>query len=175
MPECWLCSLAMPNMLVGGAPLSWQCHLQGWLQRVRLLKQNKLEIRILKKISGEVRPGRLTLLLGPPSSGAPPTQALWPMPHLQHRQYFVGFCACVVECPPLLSQHLAVCMLRALVVQTVRGRLWSSSGLPQACCQPCMGSWACPCASQCLAVSGVWDLRSCGLPLNSERTAMGLV
>ena len=63
----------MFTMLSGGSPLSWQCHLQGWLQRVRLLKQNKQEIRILKKISGEVRPGRLTLLLGPPSSGGGPT------------------------------------------------------------------------------------------------------
>ena len=36
---------------------------------MRLLKQNKQEIRILKNISGEVRPGQLTLLLGPPSSG----------------------------------------------------------------------------------------------------------
>eukprot|EP00891_Asterochloris_glomerata_P006227 jgi/Astpho2/6227/Aster-03635 len=48
---------------------SYKGFVVGWLQKGRLLKQNKLEIRILKKISGEIRPGRLTLLLGPPSSG----------------------------------------------------------------------------------------------------------
>ena len=45
------------------------CNLQGALQRVRLMPSTKRRVTILHGLSGVLRPGRLTLLLGPPSSG----------------------------------------------------------------------------------------------------------
>ena len=43
--------------------------LQGCLRRLRLLPQNKQRLTVLAGCSGTLRPGRLTLLLGPPASG----------------------------------------------------------------------------------------------------------
>ena len=43
--------------------------LQGVLQRVRLMPSTKRRVTILHPMSGVLKPGRLTLLLGPPSSG----------------------------------------------------------------------------------------------------------
>lgn len=43
--------------------------LQNALQSVRLMKPNKHRFRILDDISGCLRPGRITLLLGPPGAG----------------------------------------------------------------------------------------------------------
>ena len=44
-------------------------HAQGALQRLRLMPSTKRRVTILHGLSGVLRPGRLTLLLGPPSSG----------------------------------------------------------------------------------------------------------
>lgn len=43
--------------------------LQGLLQRLRIMRSTKKRFNILSGLSGTIRPGRLTLLLGPPSSG----------------------------------------------------------------------------------------------------------
>lgn len=43
--------------------------LQGLLRRLHLLPQNKQRLTVLHGCSGTLKPGRLTLLLGPPSSG----------------------------------------------------------------------------------------------------------
>ena len=43
--------------------------LQGVLQAVRLMKPNKQQFRILDDVSGYLRPGKITLLLGPPGAG----------------------------------------------------------------------------------------------------------
>ena len=43
--------------------------LQGLLQRLRIMRSTKKRFNILNGLSGTIRPGRLTLLLGPPSSG----------------------------------------------------------------------------------------------------------
>ena len=43
--------------------------LQGWLQQLRIMRSTKKRISILNGLSGTIQPGRLTLLLGPPSSG----------------------------------------------------------------------------------------------------------
>ena len=43
--------------------------LQGLLQRLRIMPSTKKRFNILNGLSGTIRPGRLTLLLGPPSSG----------------------------------------------------------------------------------------------------------
>jgi ABC-type multidrug transport system ATPase subunit len=43
--------------------------LQGVLQRLRLMPSTKRRITILHSMRGVLKPGRLTLLLGPPSSG----------------------------------------------------------------------------------------------------------
>jgi ABC-type uncharacterized transport system ATPase subunit len=43
--------------------------LQGCLRRLRLLPQNKQRLTVLAGCSGALKPGRLTLLLGPPASG----------------------------------------------------------------------------------------------------------
>ena len=43
--------------------------LQGCLRRLRLLPQNKQRLTVLAGCSGTLKPGRLTLLLGPPASG----------------------------------------------------------------------------------------------------------
>ena len=43
--------------------------LQGLLQRLRVMPSTKKRFNILNGLSGTIRPGRLTLLLGPPSSG----------------------------------------------------------------------------------------------------------
>lgn len=43
--------------------------MQGLLQRLRIMRSSKLQINILNGLSGTIKPGRLTLLLGPPSSG----------------------------------------------------------------------------------------------------------
>jgi ABC-type multidrug transport system ATPase subunit len=42
---------------------------QGVLQSLRLMRTTKKDITILQGLSGSIKPGRLTLLLGPPSSG----------------------------------------------------------------------------------------------------------
>lgn len=42
---------------------------QGWLQRLHLIRSTKKKVSILKGLTGTIKPGRLTLLLGPPSSG----------------------------------------------------------------------------------------------------------
>ena len=43
--------------------------MQSVLQAVRLMKPDKQHFRILDNISGVLRPGRITLLLGPPGAG----------------------------------------------------------------------------------------------------------
>ena len=43
--------------------------LQYVLQKAYILRPDKRRLVILDKISGVLKPGRLTLLLGPPSSG----------------------------------------------------------------------------------------------------------
>ena len=43
--------------------------LQSGLQKLRIMKPNKQHFRILDDISGALRPGRITLLLGPPGAG----------------------------------------------------------------------------------------------------------
>ncbi len=43
--------------------------MQSALQKVRLMKPNKQHFRILDDLSGTLRPGRITLLLGPPGAG----------------------------------------------------------------------------------------------------------
>ena len=53
----------------GPSRLSCGVTLQGVLQRVRLMPSTKRRVTILHGLSGVLRPGRLTLLLGPPSSG----------------------------------------------------------------------------------------------------------
>ena len=45
------------------------CVLQGLLQKLRLMPSTKRRVTILHPMSGVLKPGRLTLLLGPPSSG----------------------------------------------------------------------------------------------------------
>jgi len=42
---------------------------EGWLRGVRLLPRNAQQLQVLDGCSGVLRPGRLTLLLGPPASG----------------------------------------------------------------------------------------------------------
>lgn len=42
---------------------------QGWLRGLRLLPRNAQQLQVLDGCSGVLRPGRLTLLLGPPASG----------------------------------------------------------------------------------------------------------
>ncbi|EIE26053.1 ATP-binding cassette transporter [Coccomyxa subellipsoidea C-169] len=42
---------------------------EGLLQRLRLMRSTKKNISILKGLTGTIKPGRLTLLLGPPASG----------------------------------------------------------------------------------------------------------
>lgn len=42
---------------------------QGILQMLRLIRSSKQDVTVLKGLSGTIKPGRLTLLLGPPSSG----------------------------------------------------------------------------------------------------------
>ncbi|CAL8470297.1 g9839 [Coccomyxa elongata] len=42
---------------------------EGWLQRLHLIRSTKKKVSILKGLTGTIKPGRLTLLLGPPSSG----------------------------------------------------------------------------------------------------------
>ena len=42
---------------------------QGVLQKLRIMRSTKKRINILSGLSGTIKPGRLTLLLGPPSSG----------------------------------------------------------------------------------------------------------
>ena len=42
---------------------------QGWLRGARLLRRNVQRLQVLEGCSGVLRPGRLTLLLGPPASG----------------------------------------------------------------------------------------------------------
>lgn len=43
--------------------------LQSGLQKLRIMKPHKQHFRILDGISGALRPGRITLLLGPPGAG----------------------------------------------------------------------------------------------------------
>ncbi|KAI3517159.1 hypothetical protein L1887_16368 [Cichorium endivia] len=43
--------------------------IEGFLQFIRLVPSNKQVLKILQDVSGIVRPSRMTLLLGPPSSG----------------------------------------------------------------------------------------------------------
>ena len=43
--------------------------LQGLLQTLRIMKPNKHKFRILDDMSGVLKPGRITLLLGPPGAG----------------------------------------------------------------------------------------------------------
>ncbi len=43
--------------------------LQGWLRGARLLPRNAQRLQVLDGCSGVLKPGRLTLLLGPPASG----------------------------------------------------------------------------------------------------------
>ena len=45
------------------------CCFQVLLQRLRVMPSTKKQISILSGLSGTIKPGRLTLLLGPPSSG----------------------------------------------------------------------------------------------------------
>ena len=42
---------------------------QGVLQKLHIMRSTKKRINILSGLSGTIKPGRLTLLLGPPSSG----------------------------------------------------------------------------------------------------------
>ena len=42
---------------------------QGWLRGARVLPRNVQRLQVLAGCSGVLRPGRLTLLLGPPASG----------------------------------------------------------------------------------------------------------
>ena len=42
---------------------------QGVLQKLHIMRSSKKRINILSGLSGTIKPGRLTLLLGPPSSG----------------------------------------------------------------------------------------------------------
>ena len=42
---------------------------QSVLQVLRIMKPNKQHFRILDDMSGVLRPGRITLLLGPPGAG----------------------------------------------------------------------------------------------------------
>jgi ABC-type lipoprotein export system ATPase subunit len=44
-------------------------HVQGVLQQLHILGRNKQRIDVLQGVSGVIKPGRFTLLLGPPSSG----------------------------------------------------------------------------------------------------------
>jgi len=66
-------ALALVAEAVGEMPsgfcLSFAAFLQGLLQRLRILRSTKQRISILNGLSGTIKPGRLTLLLGPPSSG----------------------------------------------------------------------------------------------------------
>jgi len=56
--------------LVGsGHPVPQLPLLQGLLRRARLLPRNQQRLTVLSGCSGVLRPGRLTLLLGPPASG----------------------------------------------------------------------------------------------------------
>ena len=43
--------------------------MQSILQKLRIIKPNKQHFRILDEISGVLKPGRITLLLGPPGAG----------------------------------------------------------------------------------------------------------
>ena len=44
-------------------------HIQGVLQKLRLVKTTKTDFCLLDDLSGALRPGRITLLLGPPGAG----------------------------------------------------------------------------------------------------------
>ncbi|DBA79271.1 TPA: hypothetical protein ACH3X2_007820 [Trebouxia sp. C0005] len=48
---------------------SYRNTLESGLQKLRIMKPNKHRFRILDDISGALRPGRITLLLGPPGAG----------------------------------------------------------------------------------------------------------
>ena len=43
--------------------------LQSVLQQLRLLRPSKAKVKVLNQVSGVLKPGRLTLLLGPPGGG----------------------------------------------------------------------------------------------------------
>lgn len=47
----------------------WVCVLQDMLTSIGILKSSKHHLTILKGVTGVLKPGRLTLLLGPPGSG----------------------------------------------------------------------------------------------------------
>ena len=47
----------------------WCVQMQSFLQTLRIMKPNKQHFRILDDMSGALRPGRITLLLGPPGAG----------------------------------------------------------------------------------------------------------
>lgn len=48
---------------------TWCVQMQSFLQTLRIMKPNKQHFRILDDMSGALRPGRITLLLGPPGAG----------------------------------------------------------------------------------------------------------
>ena len=43
--------------------------MQFLLQRLRLIKSRQMKLVILDRVKGKLKPGKMTLLLGPPSSG----------------------------------------------------------------------------------------------------------
>ncbi|CAH1430816.1 unnamed protein product [Lactuca virosa] len=62
--DVFIGSRALPTLL--NATLN---AIEGFLQVIRLVPSNKQVLKILQDVSGIVRPSRMTLLLGPPSSG----------------------------------------------------------------------------------------------------------
>ncbi|XP_024991416.1 pleiotropic drug resistance protein 2-like isoform X2 [Cynara cardunculus var. scolymus] len=62
--DVFIGSRALPSLL--NATLN---AIEGFLQAIRLFPSNKKVLNILQDVSGIVRPSRMTLLLGPPSSG----------------------------------------------------------------------------------------------------------
>ncbi|KAJ9553698.1 hypothetical protein OSB04_017743 [Centaurea solstitialis] len=62
--DIFIGSRALPSLL--NATLNT---IEGFLQAIRLFPSNKKVLNILQDVSGIVRPSRMTLLLGPPSSG----------------------------------------------------------------------------------------------------------
>ena len=92
--------------------------MQSGLQKLRIMKPNKHRFRILDDISGALRPGRITLLLGPPGAGKSTLlNAL--AGRLQK--------SILMVCPGLLCQLSTALVLVHMYLLTPSGRLQSAS------------------------------------------------